>query len=306
MNKKLQLFVAIPDSSLSDEKNLREKTIKIGRFARSFSIFGVNKILLYKDPTFTKNTKADQNLMKLLLDFLNTPQYLRKLIFPINPALTNIGLLPPIRAPQHKKKINLKDIKPGDLRIGCLYHRNSLNNLKSDNNTNTRKFLLNYAKNKYKFYIDVGLDLPIPFIGEGVEGQKLVIKFIDHYPEIKAVRATEYDMEKEFLGYEISNVDSLDSYFKNIEPKTFVIFTSRKGRSFYNLDSQFKEIIKKFNTLLIVFGSPSKGIDKIYPHYQTQRNSMYLNLFPNQQTETIRLEEAILGTLAIFNHILQK
>jgi predicted SPOUT superfamily RNA methylase MTH1 len=307
MNKKLQLFVAIPDSSLSDEKNLREKTIKIGRFARSFSIFGVSKVLIYKDQTFTKNTKSDQKIMKLILDFLNTPQYLRKLIFPLNPALTNIGLLPPIRAPQHKKKINLKDVKSGDLRIGYLYHRNSLTNLKSDDNINTKtKFLLNSANNKYTFYIDVGLDLPIPFIGEGIEGQKLVIKFIDHYPNIKAVRANEYDMEKEYLGYDISNVDSLGMYLKNLEPKTFVVFTSRKGRTFDNMDSQVKELIKKFNILLIVFGSPSNGIDKIYPNYQSQRNSLYLNLFPNQKTETIRLEEAILGTLAIFNHILQK
>ncbi len=307
MNKKLQIFVAIPDSSLSDEKNLREKTIKIGRLARSFAIFGVNKILLYKDPTFTNNGKSDQKIMKLILDFLNTPQYLRKLIFPLNPALTNIGLLPPIKAPQHKKKINFKDVKPGDLRIGCLYHRNSLNNLISDNNINTkRKFLLNSVKNRYKFYIDVGLDLPIPFVGEGIEGQKLVIKFIDNYPNLKAVRATEHEMEREYLGYDILNVDSLDIYIKSLEPKTFVVFTSRKGRNFNNLDSQFNELIKKFNTLLIVFGSPSKGIDKIYPNYQTQPNSMYLNLFPNQKTETIRLEEAILGTLAIFNHILQK
>ncbi|HEX5186582.1 MAG TPA: putative RNA uridine N3 methyltransferase [Nitrososphaeraceae archaeon] len=307
MNKKLQLFVAIPDSSLSDEKNLREKTIKIGRFARSFSIFGINKIILYKDRTFTKNTKSDQKLMKLILDFLNTPQYLRKLIFPINPALTNIGLLPPIRAPQHKKKINLKDVKPGDLRIGYLYQRDYLNNLKFDNNINTkRKFHFDIANDKYKFYVDVGLDLPIPFLGKGIEGQKLVIKFIDHYPNLKAVRATECDMEREYLGYDIWDVDSLEMYLKSLEPKAFVVFTSRKGRPFNNMDSQFKDLIKKFNILLIVFGSPSKGIDKIYPNYHTQRNSLYLNLFPNQKTETIRLEEAILGTLAIFNHIMQK
>jgi predicted SPOUT superfamily RNA methylase MTH1 len=306
MNKKLKIFVAIPDSSLSDEKNLREKTIKIGKFARSFSIFGVTKIIVYNDPTFAKNAKPDQKLMKLILDFLNTPQYLRRLIFPLNPALSNIGLLPPIKAPQHKKKISVRDIKPGDLRIGCLYHRNSLSSLLSDNNINTKRKFLISANNKYKFFIDVGLEMPIPFLGEGVEGQKLVIKFTDQYPNLKAVQATDYDMEKEYLGYHISIVNSLDIYLKSLEPKTFVVFTSRKGRSFYNLDNQFKDLIKKFNILLIIFGSPNKGIDKIYPSYQTLQNSMYLNLFPHQQTETIRLEEAILGTLAIFNHILQK
>ena len=87
MNRKLRIFVAIPDSSLSDEKNLREKTIKIGRFARVFSIFGVNKVIIYKDPT-TKNMNSDKLLMKLILDFLNTPQYLRKSIYPLNHELS--------------------------------------------------------------------------------------------------------------------------------------------------------------------------------------------------------------------------
>ena len=44
MKIKDRIFVAIPDSSLSDEKGLREKTLKIGKFARAFSIFGIKKI----------------------------------------------------------------------------------------------------------------------------------------------------------------------------------------------------------------------------------------------------------------------
>jgi predicted SPOUT superfamily RNA methylase MTH1 len=51
MKIKDRISVAIPDSSLSDEKGLREKTLKIGKFARAFSIFGVEKIVIYKDPT---------------------------------------------------------------------------------------------------------------------------------------------------------------------------------------------------------------------------------------------------------------
>ena len=48
MKIKDRISVAIPDSSLSDEKGLREKTLKIGKFARAFSIFGVEKIVIYK------------------------------------------------------------------------------------------------------------------------------------------------------------------------------------------------------------------------------------------------------------------
>jgi len=79
MNLRDRICVAIPDSSLSDEMGLREKTIKIGKFARAFSIFGVEKIVIYKDPT-EKKQRSDMLLIKLILEFLNTPPYLRKSI----------------------------------------------------------------------------------------------------------------------------------------------------------------------------------------------------------------------------------
>ena len=304
MNRKIRIFVALPDSSLSDEKNLREKTIKIGRFARAFSIFGVKKIIIYRDPTI-KNINSDKLLMKLILDFLNTPQYLRKLIYPLNHELSYIGLLPPIKAPQHKKKIKLSELKAGELRIGLIYHRNSvINKAFSNKVTNNKKFLKNLTKKNYEYYIDVGLDFLIPFLGEGIDGQKIIVKFIDSYPNIKAIKATEMDIDKEYFGYDIVSINSIDEFLRKLDPKTFVVFTSKKGIIFKNIELQFKDIIKKFETLLIVFGSPSKGISDIYPNFKQINNSMYLNIFPHQKTDTIRLEEALLGTLTIFNHFL--
>ena len=304
MNRKLRIFVAIPDSSLSDEKNLREKTIKIGRFARAFSIFGVNKVIVYKDPT-AKNMNSDKSLMKLILDFLNTPQYLRKSIYPLNQELSYIGLLPPIRAPQHKKKVKLSEVKAGELRIGLIYHKKSLINQISNNKIhNNKNFIIDWRNNTYEYYVDVGLDFPIPFLGQGKDGQKIIVKFIDSYPNLKAIQTTESDIEKEYLGYDILIINSIDEFLKKLDQKTFVVFTSKKGMFFKNKESEFKEIIKKFEILLIVFGSPSKGINEIYPTFQKINNSMYLNMFPRQKTETIRLEEALLGTLTIFNHFL--
>ena len=304
MNRKLRIFVAIPDSSLSDEKNLREKTIKIGRFARAFSIFGVNKIIIYKDPT-TKNMNSDKLLMKLILDFLNTPQYLRKSIYPLNYELSYIGLLPPIRAPQHKKKVKLSEVKAGELRIGLIYHKKLfLNQISNNKISHNKKFIIDLRNKTYEYYVDVGLDFPIPFLGQGKDGQKIIVKIIDSYPNLKAIQATESDIEKEYLGYDILIINSFDEFLKKIDQKTFVVFTSKKGIVVKNKEFEFKETIKKFDILLIVFGSPSKGINEIYPTFQKINNSMYLNLFPLQKTETIRLEEAILGTLTMFNHFL--
>ena len=129
MKIKDRISVAIPDTSLSDEKGLREKTLKIGKFARTFSIFGVKNIVIYKDPTEPRD-KSDMFLLRLILEFLNTPQYLRKTLYSMDRDLSYIGLLPPIRAPQHKNKVKPKDVKIGEIRVGVIHDRNSLINKK--------------------------------------------------------------------------------------------------------------------------------------------------------------------------------
>ena len=58
----------------------------------------------------------------------------------------------------------------------------------------------------------------------------------------------------------------------------------------------------QYESLLVVFGSPEKGVHEIIGGRMNKvQNSKSLNFFPNQATETVRLEEALLGTLAIIN-----
>lgn len=304
MKIKDRISVAIPDTSLSDEKGLREKTLKIGKFARTFSIFGVKNIVIYKDPTEPRD-KSDMFLLRLILEFLNTPQYLRKTLYSMDRDLSYIGLLPPIRAPQHKNKVKPKDVKIGEIRVGVIHDRNSLINKKDRKRfTNAPKPAIDFKKENYDLYIDVGLDYFIPFLGNGINGEKVVVKFVNSYPELKVIRASGKDLEKLYFGYTLVKVNSLEEYIKKLGEETFVIFTSRYGKSFQTVESQFKENITKFENLLIVFGSPNRGIKDLFVNYYNTKNSMYVNIFPNQKTQTIRLEEAILGTLTLFNHFL--
>jgi methyltransferase len=304
MKIKDRISVAIPDTSLSDENGLREKTLKIGKFARTFSIFGVKNIVIYKDPTEPRD-KSDMFLLRLILEFLNTPQYLRKTLYPMDRDLSYIGLLPPIRAPQHKNKVKPKDVKIGEIRVGVIHDRNSLINKKDRKRfTNAPKPAIDFKKENYDLYIDVGLDYLIPFLGNGINGEKVVVKFVNSYPELKVIRASGKDLEKLYFGYTLVKVNSLEEYIKKLGEETFVIFTSRYGKSFQTVESDFKVNITKFENLLIVFGSPNRGIKELFVNYYNTKNSMYVNIFPNQKTQTIRLEEAILGTLTLFNHFL--
>ena len=79
-----------------------------------------------------------------------------------------------------------------------------------------------------------------------------------------------------------------------------IILTSRKGKTIS------KELLKWFSEskkpTLVVFGSPERGLHEIIGGKINQiQNSKVLNFFPNQATDTVRLEEAINGVLSILN-----
>jgi predicted SPOUT superfamily RNA methylase MTH1 len=56
-----------------------------------------------------------------------------------------------------------------------------------------------------------------------------------------------------------------------------------------------------------VFGAPKRAVEQILSGegQNVERYRFTLNMFPFQGTETVRLEEAIFGTLAILNNNLQ-
>jgi Uncharacterized conserved protein len=71
-----------------------------------------------------------------------------------------------------------------------------------------------------------------------------------------------------------------------------------------NLLNELNQKIKKVNEIFFVFGSPKEGLYEIYKEIGENLEDLsdyVLNLFPNQGIETIRTDEAIFGTLSIFN-----
>ena len=77
-----------------------------------------------------------------------------------------------------------------------------------------------------------------------------------------------------------------------------IILTSRKGKAIS--PSTLHEYSNSPKPILVVFGSTDKGVHEILGSKIKQiQNSKILNFFPEQATETVRLEEAILGTFSI-------
>jgi predicted SPOUT superfamily RNA methylase MTH1 len=81
------------------------------------------------------------------------------------------------------------------------------------------------------------------------------------------------------------------------------VITSRKGSYFKNVETKLAERAKVAKNILVVFGAPKYGVHDILAKEgaSIKQQEFVVNMFPNQATETVRLEEALLGTLAILN-----
>jgi predicted SPOUT superfamily RNA methylase MTH1 len=274
------LWITIPDSSLSDEQTKRDKSIKIAQFARACSIFKVKRIYIYHD-SLSHFEKDDPHLLKTILRYLDTPQYLRKILFPMMHQLQYAGILHPIKAPHHRVVDDIKKIKAGDIRTGVV------------------------VKVKGQLFVEVGLGSLVPFMGDGFEGKKVNVRFTESYPNLKSVQAIEEDIF-DYWGYEVKEVPSISKLLTSVE-ETDIIITSRKGRHFKNIEAQLADHAKSVQNILVAFGSPKYGLHEILAKEgaSIKPYQYVVNMFPNQGTETVRLEEAVLGGLAILNNALQ-
>ncbi|KAG2474716.1 MAG: hypothetical protein NPMRTH4_140002 [Nitrosopumilales archaeon] len=265
----MTISIAIPDSSLSDNLTKLDKSRKISDIARACSIFKVDTIYVYNE----SNNKEDNHLIITILKYLETPPFLRKKLFPKINELKFAGALHPIKIASHVKTPDSKKIKTNDFRDGVV------------------------IGSKGKKFIDLGIKQMIPYHGETKIGKRITIQFKKGYPEL-IIKQVSIDQIPEYWGYKVKERGNLFTFISSWSGK--IILTSRKGKIITK--SQIKKYLDSKESILLVFGSPSKGIHEILGNKIKQvQNSTFLNFFPVQATETIRLEEAIFGSLAILS-----
>ena len=265
----LKLSIAIPESALIDESLKIDKTRKISVLARSCAIFKINTIYVYQEG----NNKPDGALMIMILKYLETPQFLRRRLFPKMNDLKFAGVLQPLRIPSHITPANSKKIIKGDVREGIV------------------------ISVKGKKFVDVGINQLIEFYGNTSAGKRITVQFKEGYPKL-SVKEIDKSEIPTYWGYSVKERANLYSVLS--EWKGNIIMTSRKGKTVTS--ENLSKYTKTNEPILVVFGSPEKGIHEIIGGNMNKvQNAKSLNFFPNQATETVRLEEAILGTLAILN-----
>ena len=117
--RKHTVSVALPGSIIANAQTAELKTYLCGQVARAAVIFNIDEIIVFSD----RRTPGDRSrttegqfqgaikggnfdadvFLARILQYLETPQYLRRILFPVHKDLRHAGLLNPLGCPHHPR-----------------------------------------------------------------------------------------------------------------------------------------------------------------------------------------------------------
>lgn len=279
MSKK-KLAIAVPASTVSDTPHLREKTAKVGLIGRAAAIFRVDEVIVYPDNPKANQTR-DLDLIALLLNYMETPQYLRKRIFKLEPRLQYAGILPPLRTPHHPVSGKTRDLKAGDYREGLVL-----------------------SKAKDGLTVDIGVEQPATLREmQYAVDDRVTVQVVNVGERIDVQTANREDIEA-YWGFRVQVENKPLGQFLSDGGYDLTVATARLGANFKDASARIAKKWSAAGHVLVLFGAPSRGLHEILKDEHLKLEStvdFVVNTIPGQGTATVRTEEALLATLAIFN-----
>jgi hypothetical protein len=279
MDKK-KLAIAIPASTVSDTPHLREKTAKVGLIGRAAAIFRVDEIIVYPDNP-KENQAWDLDFIAFLLSYLETPQYLRKRFFKLEPRLQFAGILPPLRTPNHPVGGKTRDLTVGEYREGLVLSK-------------VRDGLL----------VDIGVEQPA--ILRGIQyaiGDRLTLQVVNVGERIAVQTVSRGEIEV-YWGFSVRVENRPFGQLVAAGGFDLTIATARLGASFMEVADKIDAKWSSAHHVLVAFGAPSRGLHEIVKEEGAKLEAIVdfvINTIPQQGTATVRTEEAVLASLAILN-----
>lgn len=292
--RKYTVSIAIPGSIIENIQSFEHATYVAGQIARAAAIFCVDEVIVYDDNERqkgdTETVSSGAAFLARVVQFMETPQYLRRSLLPMHPDYRLAGTLPPLNAPHHLLATEWAQYREGVV-------------LKSESDKGS--------------YIDIGLDRTA-FVQETLPKNTRVTLLVGDEPNAQfqpdysetmimgKVVSPEAPREEAGLywGFRVRLALRTSAVFSECPYKAgydLTVGTSEKGEK---LASPADLVFSRYRHLLIMFGgldglegafSRDKALSKVEPagHF-----SAYLNTCPSQGSRTIRTEEALLISLA--------
>lgn len=306
--------IAFPASIFDNTPTPHLESYLVGQIARAAVIFNVTEIIIFDEDN---NEASDARITRLvkLFEYAECPQYLRKSLFFIEPDLKYAGMINPLEAQHHLRTSQ----------IDCPYREGVTTRQikRPENDCPATEVNIGLAKPVIvDGHINFNTRVTVKVDPSDLKKMNAMLAATLMSPEAVIVPPTE-PMQKLnlFWGYYVRRANSLSEVVsKNIFDPTkkkfydLIIGTSEHGTSIDELIFNSNQIDtdkptkkkRKHETphTLIVFGGV-KGLEhsascdpelkdfevsKLFHHY--------INTCPNQGSNTIRTEEAVLITLS--------
>ncbi|CAH0487269.1 unnamed protein product [Peronospora farinosa] len=290
------LSLAIPGSILDNAQTKELKTYLAGQVARAAVIFQVDEVIVFDDQlgdnvstgAVKKRAHDCHVFMARILQYLETPQYLRRALFPMHSDLSCAGLLNPLDCPHHLRAQEWSVYREGVVTDRPL-------------------------KEKEGSHVYVGLQREVVVDKRITPGVRVTVKIDEASKEFKKKMVGQLVSSAEpreqlglYWGYTTRFASSLSDVWTTCpfpEGYDLKIGTSERGNVSID-DADFS--MPKFRHALIVFGGVA-GIEECVDADEKLPVSgedshtlfdMWVNTCPEQGSRTIRSEEALLISLA--------
>lgn len=292
--------VAVPGSIIDNTQSLELATRLAGQIARAVTIFRIDEVVVFDNKSSSDNYSrssaanrsngSDENesgaaFLVRLLQYLETPQYLRKALFSMHSSLRFVGMLPPLDAPHHLRKHEW-----APFREGVTFKEN--------------------APNSVGTLVDVGLNKHVVVDQVLDPGVRVTVAMgtnrnLDADSPRQVVPPSKPKESGMYWGYKVRYAPNISSVFKNCSYKggyDHLIGTSEHGDIVNSSDLT----LPTFRHLLIAFGGLAGLEESIEEDGGLKRKNArevfhsYFNTCPHQGSRTIRTEEAIFISLQYF------
>ncbi len=272
--RSVSLEVGIPASIMSVEPSLQLKTVKAGFVGRAAAVFRVTRIHVYVDRA---EAWRDAETLRKLLEYLVTPPYLRRLVYPRDvPELRYAGVLPPLQIPTH----GVGGPREGEVREALVLRRRG------------RFVTLEAGLGE-----EVEARLPPGF--EARRGDRVYIRIVSLDP----LRVEIVGEPGVYTGYRVELHDNLSELLRRAK-NALIVATSRRGRDVREVLGEVSGKAKEKGRVVTLFGSPSEGLYEIAERENLKLDEVVdyvVNTVPGQGTLTVRTEEALWATLSVLN-----
>ena len=258
-----------------DIPHLREKTARLGFVSRALATFRVQEAIIYHDRAGTEIDR-EASLIEKMLTYIETPQYLRRHVFRIDPDLEYAGTLPPLRTPNHPDKQNPS---PGLLREGVVVQPGPSSMVEAG----------------FRNLVRVRSKLPL--------SERLTVRLTKVSPELEG-EIVEPSGLTIYWGFRVARGNVTLAEIVRSKKFDLTISTSRKGTDVREITPNLAKRWKSASRPLIVFGSPNEGVPEILARSGmsvSDAMDFNVNTIPDQGVETVRTEEALWSTLAVLN-----